>query len=377
MSGFRLRCALAASAAVLAACASDSLLRPEPLLSSAARSDKSADSSDPYQVDVASLSLKPGNTYQLVVTKSANGKAVPNPSIAFASSDATVASVTSDGFVTAIAPGATTIAVTRGSHEVDVAVTVIDPCAPLPIETGVTTGEITPDDCPFASFNRREDWYSFTPANGEVLKIKLTGVAGLTGVTNVPTDALAATVLGSANTNVAFRVIGNGDALREFVADQDGTIFGAYSLTRTIDTTPFSCGTNTFIIAGATFSAAMATQTSCVGKVAFTNVPQALGKPLNLDRYVVRVTELKPYTITISGLTSSFDPALTVYPNVLNAPPIAQALPSAAPAPASRSVTFTPPSLGYYLIEVAGGRFIDNLVTWSAQTGPYTVSVSR
>ena len=376
MSKLSLRVSAIAFGVLAAACA-DSSIVPTESLRSAGEALKSSSPSVPFEIDVASIELRPGGTRQITTTKSANGKVVPEPSVDWTSANAAVATVTAAGLVTAVAPGQTTVTVTRGAHHIDVPVAVVDPCTAQLMGLGVTTGEITPDDCPFTVNDRRSDYYWFPTTMGEVIKIQSSGLVGLTGIKENTADPKIGTVFGSRAIGAQYRVISNGDPVQFFVSGLDGTKFGAYSATRGQDTQAHVCGLFTYVMRGATFSTNLTSTNSCHATVQFTPVPQALGKPLFVQDYLVKMDAGTSYTITLSGLTNTFDPALTVYSTLGGFPVVAQSVPGPLPAASTRSVTFTPSATTYYDVEVASGRFIDAFVTWQTQTGPFTMSVSR
>jgi hypothetical protein len=332
----------------------------------------------PYGVDATVVRLAPGATHQLTAAKSANGQEVPTASIRWSSSDALVATVSSSGLVTAVAPGEAIITASRGSHAEQVTV-IVDGCGLRALPMGTTTGEITTLDCYYAQADRYSDYFSVASTNGEVMRLATSGIAGIVGVKATTEELSEGTVYGSRNIGTPMRIISNGDPLQFYLSGQTATDLGAYSITRSIDTETHSCGAITFVVPGASFQANMQAANACHYNVAFTNYPPAMGKPLYAHRYWIRVDELKPYTVTVSGVSASFDPAVTIFPNIAGAPPVASALPGIDAPPPTRSVTFTPPALGYYAIEVSTGRFVVSGSTeeWVNHTGPFGVSVSR
>jgi hypothetical protein len=361
---------------VSAACA-DNLATTDRLV--APNSARMANSSEsPYTLSESSLSLRPGQTHQVLALNSATGKPVPDPSIRWSSSDETIATVTADGLVGAVSVGTATVSATRGAIRQSVLVTVVDPCARVPLPLGVTAGEITPDDCVFSTVTgRRTDYFSLQPAAGEIVRIRTTGVSGPTGIKQETTDPRVGTVFASRDVGLTYRMVANGDPLQFFLSGRDGSTFGAYTIERSIDTQAFSCGILSFMMPGASVGQALTAENSCHVNVAFSPVPQAIGKPLYTHRYFVRLDVIKPYTVTLGGLTTDFDVGLTIFPNVANAGPVAQAVASGSPPPPSRSVTFTPASTGFYLVEISSGRFIGGFTNWVNQIGSYTLSVSR
>jgi len=123
MSRVILHCAAAAVLVAVVACGSENAAAPA--VSAPSQSIARASSAaSPFELTHASVQLRTTETYQLQVAKTANGKDVPDQSVRYTSADPSVATTSSEGLVTAVAPGGTTIAVTRGAHEVDVAVAV-------------------------------------------------------------------------------------------------------------------------------------------------------------------------------------------------------------------------------------------------------------
>lgn len=383
MKPFMNKCAIVTAVALVAGCSTDGPSTPTSLVFSNAQASLEA----PYQVSASKIEIEAGQSYQLEATKAANGKLVPETSIRWITADPSIATISDAGRVTGVSEGQTVVSAVRGAHQVDVQVQVGCVIGVLPL--GTTTGEITKDDCLFHPVpGRRTDYYRFTLANGEVNSFVVTAeFIGPFGVKAETVNPRIGTVFGSRNLSVLngmtnrMRVIGNGDLLQFFLSGNNGApdSFGAYSITRSVQTQAHGCGMSTFVVPGASFATTLNQANSCVYNVAFTNFPPALGKPLHAHRYWVRLDELKPYTITINGLSNTFDPALTVFPNIFAAPPVAQSFPTGG-AQSTRSVTFTPPARDYYLIEVASGRFIgdpSNPANWANETGSFTLSVSR
>lgn len=340
--------------------------------------EAAASAEAPFETSDATVELALGDTHQLDLTKLANGKDVPMTSVKWSSSNELVASVTDGGLVTAVGGGEALVSATRGIHVVSVTIRVSS-CGVTPLPVGTTNGEVTAFDCWFAAGNRFGDYYSVAAANGEVMRFQTGGIAGVTGIKAATLDLATGTVFGSRSMGATYRVIGNGDPLQFYVSGATSTTFGAYSITRSVDPQAHSCGTFTFVVPGASFAADMQPTNACHYNVAFTNFPPALGKPIIAHRYWIRVDAIKPYTVTVGGVSFDFDPAVTIFPNILNAPPVASALPDGNAPSSTRSVTFTPPALGYYLIEVSTGTFRGGIApeNWVNHTGPFTVSVSR
>ena len=325
----------------------------------------------PYAVDAAAIQMAPGSTHQLTASNIANGHAAPDQSITWSTSDASVAAVSESGLVTAVSAGQATIAAARGVHRVEVAVTVTG-CAVAPLASGTTAGAITADDCALAG-GRFADFYRIGTVAGEIVEFEASGVAGALGYKEATPDPRGGAYYGAIPVGARLRIISNGGPLQAFVRGNPG-VLGAYTVTRSSPAEAHDCAAYNFITPGASFGTTITNANACHYAVAFSPVPEAIGKPLAAHGFNILLSESKPYTVTITGLSDSFDPALTVFRGV---GVVAQAAPGPLPSPGSRSVTFTPTSAGYYYIEVAGGRFVDDLVTWNAQLGSYHLTVSQ
>lgn len=369
MTRLSLRTAVALAAAVsLAACGTDPVGVPAaaPSLHRAAA---------PFVADVESLTLQVGDVRTVVVTNPASGGPVPAPSIAWSTSDAAVATVDAAGAVTAVGAGSATVTVSRGALAVDVAVTVLDPCAVLPLPLGTTAGEITAGDCWYAAAGRFGDYYALTPANGEVVLLQTSGLDGITGVKAATSDPTLGTVFGSRGNGATYRVIGNGDPLQFYVSGRTGDAFGAYAVTRSVSAEAFRCGALTFVVPGASFANTLTEATGCRYTIQFSPFPEVIGKPIVTHSFWTRLDAGRAYTITLGGVHAGFNAGLTIFPNLVNGAPVAQSVEDLAPGQTTRTVTFTPATAGYYMIEVSSGRLVDG--EWTNPMGAYTVSVSR
>lgn len=324
----------------------------------------------PFEVSASTVTLQPGDSEQLTVRKVANGQVVPETSVSWSSSDPAVATVSDAGLVTAVAAGEATISVTRGVHRVDVAVTVSG-CAVRPLPLGVFSGELTAQDCPFVS-GRPADFFAVGTTAGQILEFEVTGMDARVGFKEATLDPRGGRDFGSVK-YAPLRVIANGGPLQVYVRSGNDT-FGSYTLRRSAPTEAHDCAVYNFVTPGASFSTTVTDANACHYPVRYSPVPEAIGKPLVAHGFNILLTELKPYTVTITGLTDSFDPALTVFGNT---GVVAQAVPGPLPTAGTRSVTFTPATAGYYYIEVSGGRFIDAMLTWDAQKGPYHMTISQ
>lgn len=326
--------------------------------------------SAPYGVDAAAIQLAPGSTHQLTARNLANGHAAPDSSLTWTTSNASVATVSENGLVTAVSGGQATVAAVRGVHRVEVAVTVTG-CAAGPLAMGITTAALTSDDCGLPG-DRFADYFNISTAPGEIVELEASGVSGLFGYKEATLDPRAGATYAALPIGFRLRIISNGGPLQAFVRGHAG-ILGAYSITRSSPAEAHDCEAYNFITPGASFGTTITSANACHYAVQYSPVAEAIGKPLVAHGFNIYLSEVKAYTVTITGLSDSFDPALTVFRGGV----VAQAAPGPLPSPGSRSVTFTPATAGYHYVEVAGGRFIDNLVTWEAQTGAYHLTVSQ
>ena len=324
----------------------------------------------PYGVDASAIQLSPGSTHQLTARHVANGHAAPDSSLTWTTANSSVATVSQNGLVTAVSGGQTTVAAIRGVHRVEVTVTVTG-CGAGPLAMGTTTGALTADDCALAG-GHFADFFSLGTAPGEIIELEASGVSGAIGYKEATLDPRAGATYAVLPVGARLRIISNGGRLQAFVRGSPGTL-GAYSITRSSPAEAHDCAAYNFVTPGASFGTTITSANACHYAVQYSPVAEAIGKPLVAHGFNIYLSELKPYTVTITGLSDSFDPALTVFRRGV----VAQAAPGPLPSPGSRSVTFTPASAGYHYIEVAGGRFIDGLVTWEAQTGSYHLTVSQ
>ena len=313
--------------------------------------------------------LAPGATHQVDLTKVANGKAAPATSVEWSSSNDLVASVSETGLVTAVASGEAVISATRGVHVVTVTIRVGN-CDILPLGMGVTSGSITTLDCPVGSYFA--DIYSIPTATGEIIRITSAGMAGQAGIKVPGTGAID----GSWQTvpvGFGVRVIGNGSPLHAFARAQAP---GSYTLTRTAPVEAHDCNDYNFLLAGSAFATTLTPANSCQYPVEFGVIEAANGMPLNAHYYNMLAEAGKTYTVTITGVSNTFNPALTVFAGPGN---VFQSAPMEETAPSTRTVTFSRATTGYVGVEVASGRFIGGLEpeNWTIEQGSYTMTVSH
>lgn len=362
--------------ATLAACSTDAVTAPG---AAGAPSRSLAGPADGvFTPDVSALALSPGDSRQVAVSVGGAGRPVPAAAVAWSSDAPAIATVSDAGLVTAVAPGTATITVGRGPNVATIAVTV-DRCVAPALPLGTTAGEISTTDCYYAPAARYGDYYTLTPAAGEVVLLQTAGLDGIVGVKEATDNFATGTVFGSRRisptSGATFRVIGNGDPLQLFLSGVTATTFGAYTVTRTAPIAAHECGALTYVVPGASFATTLTEATACRLTIQFSPFPDAIGKPIATQRYWTRLEIGRPYTVTLGGVDAAFNAGLTIFPNVMNGAPVAQAVGNLAPGQTTRTVTFTPTASGYHLIEISSGRFVDG--AWVVQEGDYTLDVSR
>lgn len=349
--------------ALLAACSAD-LTGVQPLDAPA----RASLSGTPYEVDATVVTLVPGATHQLTATKSANGKETPDGSITWSSSNELVATVSTTGLVTAVGTGEAIVSATRGSHSQDVTV-VVEGCGLQSLAIGTRAGTISATDCVVGPF--RADLYSVGTGIGEVLRFEAAGIAGQLGI-KVPGATLLGGVYQAVPIGYGVRVIGNGSPLHAFARS---TSLGSYTMTRTAPAEAHDCADYNFVLPGSAFGTTLTEANSCRVNIAFPSIPEAYGKPIDTHWFNMYVEAGKSYTVTITGVSDSFNPSLTVFGGGV----LGQSAPDGNPAPSSRTVTFARATNGYVGIEVGTGRFIGGLQpeNWVIQHGAYAMTVSQ
>lgn len=248
---------------------------------------------------------------------------------------------------------------------------IINPCTPVPLGVSVSA-KITANDCLFTVASRRSDYYSFTIPNGSAWEFTTTNTfPGLFGVKEATANPAVGLVFGSRFLGQSMRVIGSGAPLQLFVSGQDGTAFGNYSVQRSV-AEPFTCGRAHAVVPGATFTANLTAANACATTIQFTPFPEALGKPLILHGYSVRLLKGVSYTFRLSGLTPQMGIGFTIF---LGNSVLRQSVDG---SPAVRQFTFqlpagvTTPS-AYVFAEVSSGRFFDGV--WQTPGGSYTLEI--
>lgn len=353
------------------ACSDATLVEPSALDVASSASAAPA----PYAVDQSLIQVAIGGTYQLSASNVANGKTVPDSSVTWVSADPSIATVSSTGRVTAVTTGTTTVAAVRGVHRVETTVVVI-PCAVTPLAAGTTEGAIANGDCGYAfGAGRLADYYSVVTAPAEVVEFVATGLAGSLGFKEATANPLDGAFYGAVGAGVRMRVISNGGTLQPFFAGAAGAV-GSYTISRTTPAEPYRCGSAHVFRPGVAFTAPLTPDNSCKPTVQFPIIPEAYGKQLNTHYYNMYAQGGTSYTVTIAGVSDTFNPSLTVF---ANGGVIGQSGPDGNAAPATRTITFSRATDGYVGIEVATGRFIGGLEpeNWVIESGAYTMTVSQ
>ena len=258
-----------------------------------------------------------------------------------------------------------------------------DPCLPFAAGTGTIAGRISAEDCFFTTAGRRGDYYSLRPTNGEVIILRGSGpLDGLFGLKEATIDPTVGTVWNSnAAISSELRLLSNGDPLQLFVSGRDSTKFGNYSFLRTGGTTQtvaHECVTSSngksyiALMPGTVMRGTMQLANSCEVSIQFSSNPAAIGKPLLVHNYPVRLLGGQRYTISGTGFAPQS--SLTAFRSGTSGV-AAQDLSIGS----DRTFTITPPSTAYYFLEVGSGGFQNANFTgaWIQPVFTYTLSVSR
>lgn len=258
-----------------------------------------------------------------------------------------------------------------------------DPCLPFDAGTGTISGQITAEDCLFTTAGRRSDYYTLRPTAGEVLTLRGSGnLDGLFGLKEATADPATGTVWNSnAAITTELRLLSNGDPLQLFVSGRDSTVTGSYSFTRSgasSTTTSHECVTSSngksyiALMPGTVMRGSIAPSNSCEVLIRFAANPAAIGKPLLVHYYPVRLLGGQRYTISGTGFAPQS--SLTAFRSGTSGP-AAQDLTNGT----SRTMTITPPSTAYYFLEVGSGGFQNANYTgaWLQPVFTYTLTVSR
>lgn len=254
-----------------------------------------------------------------------------------------------------------------------------DPCLPFDADTSLTiSGQISGDDCLFTTAGRRSDYYTLRPTAGQIITLRGSGpLDGLFGLKEATSDPTIGVVWNSSSAITReLRLMSNGDPLQLFVSGRDSTKFGNYSFQRESTTsTQHECVTATneksyiALMPSTAVGGTMLPTNSCEVLIRF-GPPAAVGKPLLVHYYPVRLLAGRQYTINGSGFAGAG--SLTVF---LAGQVAAQDLSSTS----TRTVSITPGTTATYFIEVGSGGFqnIDLTGSWIQPAFSYNITVSR
>ena len=123
------------------------------------------------------------------------------------------------------------------------------------------------------------------------------------------------------------------------------------------------------VLPGSSWSDVSSASNTCQQTVAYSPYPPAIGQTINTHDFMVTLEAGKTYNITLSGIAGKAA-TLTVFRGSTVAGQDAFDGSNAA----SRSVQITPASTGKYDIEVSSGGFVNG--TWTRPTFNYTLRVS-
>jgi hypothetical protein len=121
---------------------------------------------------------------------------------------------------------------------------------------------------------------------------------------------------------------------------------------------------------GASWSDVNSASNTCQQTIAFSPYPEAIGKPINTHDFLVTLSAGKTYSITLSGGISGRPASLTVFRGSSVA---GQSVYDGSNA-STRSVQVTPATTGQYDIEVSSGGFVNG--TWSRASFSYSLRIS-
>lgn len=207
-----------------------------------------------------------------------------------------------------------------------------------------------------------------TPSTSE----PLAGEFGLKQVTTNYADPMSGRVYTSATLGGRVRLVSDGAPVQLYVLTAPNAT-GFVTILGTSGAPSHSCDTDTYVVPGVSFPVAMRSDNSCHGTVKFPVIPEALGKPIDLHFYGLRAVAGQRYVVAIGGLSSSFSPTLTIF---RGSTVVTQT--GDSPNAGAKSLSFTAPADGLYVLEVSSGNFTDaERRNWVIPTGTYTLSVTQ
>jgi len=131
------------------------------------------------------------------------------------------------------------------------------------------------------------------------------------------------------------------------------------------------CNRRQYLEAPGTIFQSLDWGSSCHVTIQFSPFPEAIGQQIWVQYHLVKLEAGVTYTVQVSGLSDSFNPALTVFRSGV----VAQSAGSPPPG-GIRTVSITPPTEGTYAIEIASGQ-PNGVGGWLTPSGSYTISVDR
>ena len=221
------------------------------------------------RTQVASVEVSPesttlssiGDTDSLaVVVKDANGNVISGATIAWSSSDETVATVSSDGLVTAIGDGTATITATASKHGGSASVT-----ATVTVRTQVASVEVSPDSTTLHTIGDTESLTAVAKdANGNAISgATITWSSSNQPVATVSSDGLV-TANGEGTATITATATRDGVSVegtasvtvrqRVSIVDVSPLITTLLSIGETVSLTAVAKDTNDYAISGATIT---------------------------------------------------------------------------------------------------------------------------
>lgn len=262
---------------------------------------------------------------------------------------------------------------------------VADPCVPLAIEPDRSARSVlTRESCLYRSGEtvRFSRYFQFAVSEATALEVEWEAAFDFTaGLKEATDDPALGTVWGSlAGTGGSSRVqrfILPAGSYQGFLSGADTTRMGTLGLSlrrRAVGeiTAGNGCSGGVYLLPGSRVEGARldVAEGDCQTTIQFSPFPEVLGKPLVLDLYQVRLQAGRNYTITLTlpSRDAYGGAALTVYRSGV----VGQDLMDQDRL--VRTVSITPPSAGYYLVEVsANGSPADG---WALPALGYQLQVS-
>jgi alpha-tubulin suppressor-like RCC1 family protein len=247
-----------------------------------------------------------------------------------------------------------------------------DPCIPrrLDLTAGSNAETLVAEDCSlqFGDITVRSQYFDFSLTETTAIDFQWSGEMDFTaGLKEDTEDARTGTVWGSfAGTEAngretRLRTILPAGSYQLFLSGRNESQLGRYDLTPTVTsvaaiTAGQPCNTFTLLVPETTVQGAKLDQGEgdCVSTIQFSPDPSFIGRPLLLERYVVRLPAGKTFNATVSGVDGGMAPTLSVFVgNQL----VGQKIPDGS---SQLSVQIEPTALTYYALEVSWAAAPDN-----------------